>query len=138
MHPDSTSRDRRLAFLGGVFPAAIYIGCIFYTGLIRIAPLPEVGFVPTDKLLHALVFAGLALLLVRAERVVLPQTSPGRRLLLALLLASLVGELLEICQSFVPYRSAEFLDWLADTLGALGAVGLFGLFMQLVSRRAHG
>jgi VanZ family protein len=138
MPPDPTSRDPRRALLRDVIPAAVYVGGIFYTGLIRLAPLPEVGFVPADKLLHALVFAGLALLLVRAGRSLFPHASPSRRLFAAVFLASLVGALLEICQSFVPYRSAEFLDWLADTLGALGAAGLFALFLQLVPWRAHG
>ncbi len=136
--PDPTSRDRRLALGADVFPAAAYVGAIFYTGLIRLAKLPEVGFMPTDKLLHALAFGGLALLLVRAARALLPRHPFGRRLVLAVIGASLFGALLELCQSFVPYRSAEFLDWLADTLGAACAVGLFALFLQLVPRRAHG
>jgi VanZ family protein len=136
--PDPTSRDRRLALVTDVFPAAAYVGVIFYTGLIRLAKLPEVGFIPTDKLLHALAFGCLALLLARAARALLPRRHPRTRLVFAVLGASLFGALLEVCQSFVPYRSAEFLDWLADTLGAACAVGLLALFLQLVPRRAHG
>jgi VanZ family protein len=136
--PDPTSRDRRLAFVTDVFPAAAYVGAIFYTGLIRLAKLPELGLVPTDKLLHAVAFGGLALLLVRAGRVLLPRVSFGRRLSLAALGASLLGALLEVCQSFVPYRSAELLDWLADTVGASCAALLLALFVQFVPRRAHG
>jgi VanZ family protein len=138
MPPDPSSRDPRLAFIVDVLPASAYVGAIFYTGLIRLAKLPEVGFMPTDKLLHALAFAGLALLLVRATRVLLPRAALRRRLLFAVFLASLVGALLEVCQAFVPYRSAELLDWVADTIGALAAVGLFALYLQFVPRRAHG
>jgi hypothetical protein len=74
---DPTSRDRRLALLTDVLPAVAYVGAIFYAGLIRLAELPQVGFVPTDKLLHALAFGALALLLVRAVRVFLPDASSG-------------------------------------------------------------
>ena len=120
-------------------PTVAYVGVIFYTGLVRVPRLPEVvGFIPTDKLLHALVFAGLALLLARAERTFWLQMSTRARLTIAVFAASFVGALLEVCQSIVPYRSAEFLDWLADTLGAICAAGLIALFLQLVPRRAHG
>jgi VanZ family protein len=121
-----------------VFPAAAYVGAIFYTGLIRLAELPELGVVPTDKLLHAAAFGGLALLLVRAGRALLPRLTFGKRLLFGALGASFFGALLEVCQYFVPYRSAEFLDWVADTVGASCAIGLLALFVQLVPRRAHG
>lgn len=136
--PQSTSRIQRLALLTDVLPATVYAAIIFYAGLIRLAPLPEVGFVPTDKALHAVTFGGLALLLVRAIRFVWPTSSPGKRLLFAVLLASVIGALLEVCQLFVPYRSAEFLDWMADTVGAAAAVGLLALLLPHLQQRAHG
>ncbi|HWZ93274.1 MAG TPA: VanZ family protein [Polyangiaceae bacterium] len=138
MPPDPSSRDPQLAFVLDVLPASAYVVVIFYTGLIRLAKLPEVGFMPTDKLLHALAFAGLALLLVRATRVLLPRASLRRRLSFAVFLASFVGALLEVCQAFVPYRSAELLDWVADTVGALAAAVAIVLYLRLVPRRAHG
>ena len=119
-------------------PASVYLAFVFYTGLIRLGKLPEVGFVATDKLLHALVFGGLSLLLVRAARSLWPALSLTRRLGFGLVLSSFFGALLEVCQFFVAYRSADFLDWLADTLGALLAVLLCGLFLWLIPRRAHG
>jgi VanZ family protein len=136
--PQPTARIQRLALLTDVLPAALYASVIFYAGLIRLAPLPEMGFVPTDKALHALTFGGLALLLVRAIRFVRPKSSSGKRLLFAVLLASFMGGLLEVCQLFVPYRSAEFLDWLADTVGAAAAVGLLALLLLCLQERARG
>jgi VanZ family protein len=136
--PQLTPRDQRLALITDILPATIYVGAIFYAGLIRLGRLPEVGFVPTDKLLHTLAFGGLALLLIRTARALLPRATLQKRLYFAVFLSSLAGALLEVCQSFVPYRSAEFLDWLADTVGASLAVGLFALFLRFVPRRAHG
>jgi VanZ family protein len=131
-------RDRSRALVTDVAPAVGYTGAVFYSGLIRLGPLPEVGFIATDKLLHAVVFGGLALLIARAARVLLPRSPIGRRLSFGVFGASFLGALLEVCQMFVPYRSAEFLDWLADTVGACCAVAAFALFLQLVPRRAHG
>jgi VanZ family protein len=136
--PHQTPGVEPAVLIRDVFPAAAYVGVIFYTGLIRLGKLPEVGFVATDKLLHALVFGGLAILLARAARVLLPGMPVPKRLAVAVLGASFLGALLEVCQLLVSYRSAEFLDWLADTVGAVGAAGLCALYVQLTSRRAHG
>ncbi len=90
---------------------------------------------PTDKLLHALSFGGLALLLVRAARALWQSSEPSGRLWFGVCGSSFFGATLEICQYFVPYRSAEFLDWLADTVGAVLAVGLLALVLR--AKRAH-
>lgn len=67
---------------------------------------------PFDKLYHAVNFGILAALLYLATG----------RAWLAVLLASLYGVSDEIHQSFVPGRSSDMTDWLADTVGALSAV----------------
>ncbi len=72
---------------------------------------------PWDKLYHAGNFGVLAALLY-------PVTG---RAWLAALLASLYGISDEVHQAFVPDRSADALDWLADTVGALAAVTLLQL-----------
>lgn len=76
---------------------------------------------PWDKLYHTGNFGVLAALLY-------PATG---RAWLAVLLASLYGVADEVHQAFVPGRSADALDWLADTVGALAAVTL----LQLRQRR---
>jgi len=74
-----------------------------------------------DKLLHTAEYGGLAFLLCRAWR---GEGFRGRTAtLLAVLLASLYGASDEWHESFVPLRTPDVLDWLADTLGsAIGAV----------------
>ncbi|HEX3854303.1 MAG TPA: VanZ family protein [Polyangiaceae bacterium] len=135
---DSAQRRRSLSFVTHVAPAILYAGAIFYGGLIRMAALPEVGFVATDKLMHAAAFAGLAFLLMRAARFCMPASSLPKQLLVGALGASALGALLEICQAFVPYRSADVWDWAADTVGAALAVGVLLAWWRLLPRRADG
>jgi hypothetical protein len=130
---DSTPK-RPFAFATQVVPAVAYASALFYGGLIRMGELPEVGFVPTDKLLHTAAFGGLALLLVRAVRFSWPSTSPGQRLLLGGVGSSVLGALLEVCQAFVPYRSADPFDWLADSVGAALAMGLLFAWLRVWPR----
>lgn len=106
--------SRRL--LRGV-PAALYAVAIFYGGVINVGPLPTPEGVPSDKLLHFVVFGGFEWVLELA----LVDSTPGKRRVLAILLAVLVGILLELVQATLPTRSAEALDILADSLGALSA-----------------
>ena len=129
---------RRLAVLTDVAPAVVYAGVLFYFGLIRLGKLPEVGPVPTDKLLHGLAFGGLALLLMRSLRFFQPAAPYRTLVLFGVAVASLLGALLEVCQSFVAYRSAEFMDWVADTVGALLIVASLSALRSLARRRVHG
>jgi VanZ family protein len=103
-------------------PAVVYAGIIFALS----AQSNPLQFLPPelllqDKLLHAIEYAALGALLVPALR--LAGRSPVAALALAVGLASLYGATDEFHQSFVPGRSADVLDWVADTLGAaLGAL----------------
>ena len=129
---------RPVPFATHVVPAAAYASAIFYGGLIRIGALPEVGFVASDKLLHALAFGGLALLLARAVHWYRPRFSLGRKLVLGSAGSSLLGLLLELCQALTVYRSADPWDWIADSVGALLALGLAFALFTWVPRRVHG
>lgn len=129
---------RPLTFATHVLPALAYASAVFYGGLIRIGALPQVGFVATDKLLHALAFGGLALLLARAAQWARPGATLGKKLVLGCVGSSLLGLLLEVCQAFTAYRSADALDWLADTVGALMAIGLTFMLFAWIPPRAHG
>lgn len=75
---------------------------------------------PWDKLYHAGNFGVLAGLLYLATG----------RAWLAVLLASAYGVSDELHQAYVPGRSADVLDWLADTTGATFAVLLTFFFTR--------
>jgi VanZ family protein len=103
-----------LAFL----PAALYAGVIFALS----AQANPLAFLPPelllqDKLLHLVEYAALGALLVPGLR--LAGSMPRGALLGAVALASLYGATDELHQSFVPGRTADVLDWAADTLGAV-------------------
>jgi VanZ family protein len=137
--PDTNEPAHRpLTFATHVLPASAYVSLIFYGGLIRIGALPEVGFVASDKLLHALAFGGLALLLARAAHWFRPRLSQAKKLLFGAAGSSLLGLLLELCQALTVYRSADIWDWIADTLGALLACALAHVLFAWVPRREHG
>jgi VanZ family protein len=83
-----------------------------------------------DKLFHAGAYGLLAMLLLAAHRM----QAGGyrwREIRVSALIASLYGLSDEIHHAFVPGRSAEFADWLADTAGAL----LAALLLAWLSRR---
>jgi VanZ family protein len=77
-----------------------------------------------DKFLHAAVYAVLGLLLLAAQ----PRQAQGdyswRQIGISVLIASLYGLSDEIHQYFIPGRSSEVLDWVADSAGALIAASL--------------
>lgn len=76
------------------------------------------GISNIDKVGHFLVYGLLATLVCRLR--------PGwRGALIGLFAASLFGVTDEWHQSYVPGRSSDAMDWVADTLGAALAVSLY-------------
>ena len=73
----------------------------------------------SDKLVHALAFGGLALLICRALRLQKPAWSQRAVAVLSVLAAVAYGCLDEGHQSFVSGRRAELADVVADGVGAL-------------------
>ena len=89
---------------------------------------------PLDKLAHASVFGCLALVLEIALRHNRPDLPLYRRHLLVFVAVSLFGATDEWHQFFVPGRSCELGDWVADSVG--GGLGiLVGSLHLLFSRR---
>lgn len=128
-----TNPRRRPGFYLHVVPAALYIVAIFYGGLAR--NVPDIFFhetlIPPDKVLHFFAFGGMQMVLFRAFRFLKPGARTVRLLVWAVVAASVLGALLELVQATVPYRDAEFMDWVADTLGALVAMGVLWLGLRL-------
>jgi VanZ family protein len=84
-------------------------------------PMPEL-FSAQDKAIHFLVYGLLATTILRVPPLAnRPRLAPWY----ALMVASLFGMSDEIHQGFVPGRSMDILDWLADTTGATLAAFLY-------------
>ena len=112
--------------------AFAYAVAVFWGGVMDVGPLPQLPEVPTDKVLHGFVFLGLELVLELA----LIDYSARRRRLAAVSGSVALGGLLELVQSALPYRSADWLDWLADAVGAAVGALLSVLASRWLSRRA--
>ncbi len=123
----SQSASPRVRLIWWIWGA--YASAVLLLGLVPMGPLPIPGtFVPQDKLVHAVVFAGMAGLSLFAFAHV------RKRAVLAFTLTTAVGGLLELLQALVPYRSADWFDLLADGVGAgLGAL-LVSAVVRLRSR----
>jgi VanZ family protein len=99
-----------------VGPAALYLAVLFWFGLTPLQSLPGPDFALLDKAWHLAAFGGLAAFLARSFGYW------GRSALLsardAACTSLALGGLLELLQSFTAYRSADWADFLADSLGA--------------------
>ena len=106
---------RRLAYW---LPPLIYAAAIYQVSS-QSEPFPSLAHIFWDKATHAAEYAIFAILLCRAlrsERLPWAAAVP-----LAVVLVSAYGGSDEWHQMSVPLRSADGMDWLADTIG--GTVG---------------
>ena len=119
--------EKRKVYLVYV-PLILYWIMLFTATSLPAANLPSVAI--SDKIKHFGAFFGLSVLL---SLTLLYQNKnllfKNYFLAAALVISSIYGLLDEIHQSFVPGRNSEFLDWIADSLGA--AVGVFVVFYLL-------
>ena len=93
----------------------VMVAALFYASA-RPAGLPFMQ-APWDKLMHFGYYAALTVLLIVA--------AGGRGALIAVIVVVAVGAADELYQSTVPQRQADWLDWVADIVGALVAAAGF-------------
>ena len=97
-------------------PAIGYAALIFFMSSFPGYELPEIPFLNGDKLAHGLEFGLFGMLLFRAFRFPPLSQSPFR---LALAVGILYAASDEIHQLFVPGRSCDITDFIADSLGII-------------------
>jgi len=110
-----------------LLPAIAYAALIFYLSS-QPNPLPRLTSRFSDKLLHLVEYAAFGAVATWgiSHLVKLPRAARW-----AMLLGSLYGLTDELHQRFVPHRSAEVGDWIADTIGsALGALLAWALLRR--------
>jgi VanZ family protein len=115
-------------------PAALWCGIIFALSTIPGSAIPEVDFPQADKLVHAGVYGILGALTFRGARMSRPNHSTGRVVAVAVLIAVLYGITDEFHQAFVPRRTPDWRDAVADTIGGLSGALICAAF---VARRAR-
>ncbi|UCF92905.1 MAG: VanZ family protein [Desulfobacterales bacterium] len=80
-----------------------------------------------DKLLHFAAYALMGVLFFRALRTLRLKSSHHFLIILSILFASLYGIGDEVHQYFVPWRTADLFDGIADILGSICGVYLYQL-----------
>jgi VanZ family protein len=98
---------------------------IFYLSSFQRAPLPDNV---SDKLAHMGAYAVLGVLVVFGFAGRLPVRLTSRLAVLTVLVTTLYGVSDELHQMFVPGRSADVYDVMADAAGAIAAVAVCGLW----------
>jgi len=73
----------------------------------------------SDKVLHAVEYGILSLVLYRAFRWAAGPAVARQAAVLAIVTASVFGLTDEVHQFFVPFRDSSWQDWAADTIGAV-------------------
>jgi VanZ family protein len=105
-----------VSWFGRWGPVVVYMAAIFVMSSIPGTRVPLPGLWRYDKVMHALAFAGLAVLVFRAR----PSVP------LAIGFATAYGALDEFHQRYTPHRSSDPEDLAADFAGAcLGTVAAF-------------
>lgn len=109
----------------------VYSGLIYYlsSGPITLH-LPD--FFWRDKVLHAMAFGVMAMLAYIAFTCIPLVKKPA---LWAVIYAAVYGLSDEWHQFFVPGRSADWKDWVADMIGAILAIVLWRLALQWLGNR---
>jgi VanZ family protein len=96
-------------------PPLLYMALIFHLSS-ESNPLPGLTTWVWDKALHAIEYGALGLLMCRG--LVGEGVKRVRAALIAIVLASVYAASDEWHQAFVPLRSPDALDWVADTIGS--------------------
>ena len=127
------SEERNFSFWRHQFPAIAWAGIIILLSSIPPRLFPTTTIYPLDKVFHVIIFFVFCLLLYRA---VLNQ---GRfpalsryGLLASFLIVVVYGILDEIFQSFIPGRTPDVADAIADAFG--GLLATVYLFLQIKFR----
>jgi len=106
------------------FPILLYCLLIFIQSS---RPSPDITphWPYIDKVLHFTAYALLGALFLRAFNITRIRHHLKLIIILSIILSSLYGISDEIHQSFVPFRTADAMDALADILGSITGVYLY-------------
>lgn len=118
--------------------AVVYAGVLLYVGGTPGSDLPLPSRLPpgSDKVMHFFAYGGLAALIFRAVYPTHPLRPPNPKwgAWLVVLIPATIGAIDEIHQIWVPGRSSEFADFVADSLGGVFVLTL-GLWFRSRQRK---
>lgn len=124
-----TPRRPRLRVILAWLPAALYTLLIWWLSsqTIELALIERVPL--RDKGVHFLEYGALGLFIAHA----VTTTWPGRAIgsVVAVLITASLGLLDELHQAFVPGRTSDLIDLLADVLGAIAMAAIHGVVLRV-------
>ena len=116
---------RTLAGLTLCFALFCWAGAVLWLSSFTPRELPEVAFLFSDKLEHAIAYAIGGWIAATALRVLRPATPAMGPIVLAVAVIAVFGVLDEYLQTFTPGRTGgDIYDWFADVLGAIAGASL--------------
>lgn len=131
--------DRLRGLLAFVLPAICYSLFIFLMSSLSAPPTPTFNLEWGDKITHAGAFGLMMLFTFRATRWLFSNRTLGMQIVLAALYCIVYGATDEIHQYFVPGRSCDIFDWIADTTGTLlGAAFILTVLRYRIGRIIFG
>lgn len=140
--PPELHRSRARSIALAWLPAVLYMALIWALSSMALGELPIDRFPFRDKGLHLVEYLVLGFLVTHASLRTWPDRPRARIAAVALLVTCAWGVLDEIHQAFVPGRSTDLADVVADLMGALigstTRLGLSALRRALGSSRARG
>jgi VanZ family protein len=115
------------------WPAIIWWLIVTYCSLTVAPQLPDFNLFTADKLIHFGIYGLLCLLILGGFRF------SGKMLTLkvvifAVAISAIWGAILETCQAYLPYRTYELDDMVANTIGACLAPPLYWLVRKMNPR----
>lgn len=118
-------------FLKYHFPFLAWLLIIFIQSSFPAVELPKVEFFSADKIVHMGVYGLLAALcFISFIHIEKQNLFTGSAYLWSAIITILYGASDEIHQYFVPNRSSELQDWLADIAGIIIMLALIKLFLS--------
>ena len=122
-----------------LYPALVWAGIILILTLSPWIPTLPAGpwnFSGIDLVVHTVVFGFQCFLLIRGfSRQQKYPLYRDRSASLAMTYTTLFGIFIEILQYYIPNRSMEYFDILADILGAIAGYGTFRLYDRYYSNQ---
>jgi VanZ family protein len=134
-----TNLQKKFGFTWYAMPAIAWAIFIFIASSIPAYEMPDMTIFAWDKAIHLGVYCVLAACVFTAcSHPDAPLYLQGHRIAATIIFVAVYGALDEFHQYFVPGRSVEFFDWLADVSGALLFVLLFLVWARVRRRSAAG
>jgi len=121
---------QKFKFFHYLLPPLLWAALIFWNSSQSDLTVPVTLFPHMDKLIHGGVYFILAGLIIRALSVFFQKKTFRKFALITTLLSAGYGATDEWHQAFVPGRSCDILDWVADIAGILLALFLFYWFQK--------